>query len=125
MVNFIVYIFAFLITIPMIATALVYFISLKLQRIKKKAFHTAVNWTTIFYVIAVIILFQINFSIKSTGYILIFILGVLTIIILYQWKVGVEIELKKAFRVLWRFCFLLFLLIYILLVCIGIIMRIF
>ncbi|WP_218775550.1 DUF3397 domain-containing protein [Oceanobacillus senegalensis] len=124
MINFIVYIIAFFITVPIIATIFTFILFLKLCRSKKRALHKSINWTIIFYIIAVMILIQVIFQIDSFGYILVVLLTILTIIILAQWKKNTEIEFKKAFRLLWRVCFLLFLFLYLSLLIFGLIMQI-
>src|SRR5690625_5974445 len=84
MVHFFSYIIAFIITVPVFATWLVYFIIAKWNRPKLKAFHQAVNWTTLLYIIAVSILIWLNFHINLTGIIIIFFLSALAIIIFMQ-----------------------------------------
>lgn len=49
---------------------------------------------------------------------------VLAILIFYQWKTNIDIEIKKAFKILWKICFLLFFIGYVLLTIIGIMMEI-
>ncbi len=110
--------------VPIIATVIVYIIVLKLSRSSKKAVHIAVNWSTIFYIISTIILIQYLFNTSITGFILIFMLFVLAVIIFYQWKANVDIEIKKAFKILWKICFLLFFILYVTFSIIGIIMEI-
>ncbi|WP_197046673.1 DUF3397 domain-containing protein [Oceanobacillus salinisoli] len=124
MVDFIVYFLAFFITIPAIASVIVYIISLKIFHSTKRAVHTSVNWTTLLYIIAVNLLIQNLFHMSTTGFILLFMLIVLTLTILYQWRNHMDIEFKKAFRILWRISFLLFMFSYVCLVITGIIMQI-
>ncbi|WP_082918069.1 DUF3397 domain-containing protein [Oceanobacillus sp. Castelsardo] len=123
-INFIIYLLSFFIMVPIIATVIVYIIVLKLSRSSKKAVHIAVNWSTIFYIISTIILIQYLFNTSITGFILIFMLFVLAVIIFYQWKANVDIEIKKAFKILWKICFLLFFILYVTFSIIGIIMEI-
>lgn len=125
MIKFLVFLIAFLITVPIIATVAAYLFFRKIYAQKWKAIHRAVHWTTIFYVIAVSLLLKIIFNRGFVSAIIILLLSILAVIIFYQWKVHVEVEMGKALKVLWRFCFLLFLVAYILLVIVGIIQRIF
>lgn len=50
MVDIIIYCFAFLVTVPFFSTWIVYFISRRVQKQKRKAIHRAVNWTTFLYI---------------------------------------------------------------------------
>jgi hypothetical protein len=125
MVNFFSYIIAFFITVPVIATWLMYFILVKWNRPMLRAFHQAVNWTTLLYIIAVLILFWLNFRVNLTGVIIIFFLSALAVIIFMQWKLNMEVLLSRALKLLWRFLFLLFGLLYICLLIYDIAYRIF
>ncbi|MFC4023250.1 DUF3397 domain-containing protein [Oceanobacillus longus] len=126
MLNYIIYFISLFITLPIFATISIYLISVKVLHSKKlKAVHTAVNWTTILYIIVVVILFDLIFGRIFIGWIIVFFIISLSIIITYQWKTGTEVELGKAIRVIWRFSFILFLMLYILLVLVGIIQQIF
>ncbi|MFA1818669.1 DUF3397 family protein [Virgibacillus oceani] len=125
MVNFISYMIAFFVTVPVIATWLIYFILIKWNWPKLKAFHQSVNWTTLLYIIAVSILVWLNFHVNLTGPIVIFFLSALAIIIFIQWKLNMEVLLLKALKLLWRFLFLLFASLYICLLIFDIAYRIF
>ncbi|WP_164215368.1 DUF3397 domain-containing protein [Virgibacillus sp. YIM 98842] len=125
MVDIISYIIAFIITVPFIATWLVYFVLVKWNWPKLKAFHQAVNWTTLPYIIAVLILIRLNFDVNLTGVFIIFFLAALAFIIFMQWKMNMEILLTKALKLLWRILFLLFVFIYICLLVFEISYRIF
>lgn|SRR5699024_3602481 len=125
MVDIISYIIAFIITVPFIATWLVYFVLVKWNWPKLKAFHQAVNWTTLPYIIAVLILIRLNFDVNLTGVFIIFFLAALAFIIFMQWKMNMEILLSKALKLLWRILFLLFVFIYICLLVFEISYRIF
>jgi len=123
--EFFIYIIAFFVTIPIIFTFIIYLSFLKIiKHSPKKALHKAVNWSTLFYIIAVIILVQILFDISATGLILILILAILTIVIFFQWKRHTDIQFMKAVKILWKICFLLFLTLYVCFMGIGIIIQI-
>lgn len=123
MLNFIVYLFAFFITIPILATTIIYMVQLKLGRTKKRALHTSVNWTTLLYIIAVEILLTVIFERSFIGYILIVFLSILAFIIIFQWKKYTEISLRKALRIHWRLSFLIFLFLYFVLLFMGLILQ--
>ncbi|GGJ86787.1 hypothetical protein GCM10007063_06640 [Lentibacillus kapialis] len=123
--NLIAYFIGFFITLPVLATVIVYVIGRKASRQNQKAVHTAVNWTTLLYIIAVIAMFKTIFGNSYFGIILLIMLMLFAIIVVIQWKVYTEIVFKKVLKVFWRICFLLFLLLYCLLTLTGIILRIF
>ncbi|MBP1950618.1 DUF3397 domain-containing protein [Virgibacillus litoralis] len=125
MLDFIIYFIGFIITVPVIATWIVYYISLKIYNHKWKAFHIAVNWTTILYIIAVNTLVKEVFGISFFGIVLVILIGIYTIIIIAHWKIYTEVLFSKAFKLFWRICFLLFLILYFCLVFAGIYLRIF
>jgi hypothetical protein len=124
LIHIIIYLLSFFITVPIVATVILYIIVLKIRRSSKKAVHQAVNWSTIFYIFSVLILVQYLFNISVTGLILVFMLLVLAILIFYQWKTNIDIEIKKALKILWKICFLLFFICHVCFTVIGIIMEI-
>lgn len=125
MLDFIINFIGLIVTVPIIATWIVYLISVKMYRHKWKAVHNAVNWTTILYIIAVGTLVKEIFGISFFGIILVIIISIYTIIVIAQWKIYTEVIFSKAFKVFWRICFLLFSMLYICLILIGIYLRIF
>ncbi|WP_087973021.1 DUF3397 domain-containing protein [Oceanobacillus rekensis] len=126
MFDYIIYFISFFITIPIFATVLVYLLAIKiLHRKKLKAVHAAVNWTTVLYVITVAMLFDIIFGHSFIAWMFVTFIISLSVIIIYQWKTHTEVEFIKALRIIWRFSFLLFLMLYVILVFAGILQRIF
>ncbi|MFD1038771.1 DUF3397 family protein [Virgibacillus byunsanensis] len=125
MLDLFIYFIGFLITAPMITTWVVYLFSMKIHHKKLKAFHTAVNWTTILYIVAVHVLLTIIFGHQFLGIMLILLIIIFACIIFMQWKVNTEIIFMKALKTFWRLNFLLFLFLYIILLFTGIIQRIF
>src|SRR5690625_413667 len=88
---------------------------------KLKAFHAALNWTTLLYIIAVTIMLGIVFDRSFVGIVLIFLLLSLSLIVFIQWRMGQDVQIKKAAKLLWRISFLLFFLLYGCLMIVGII----
>lgn len=113
-----------IITIPVIATLVIYFASKKIFGHKWRALHAAVNWTTLLYIIAVVTMLKTIFGNSFPGIILATILAMFAIIVVIQWKMYTEVVFKKAFKVFWRACFLIFVFLYVLLIIIGIILNI-
>lgn len=125
MLDFIIYFIGVIVTVPIITTYAIYFISVKIHGYKWRALHTAVNWTTLLYIIADITLLQIIFGNSFFGSILVLLIGIVAIITIAQWKIYTEVVVGKVFKVFWRFCFLLFSIFYCILVLTGIFQRIF
>ncbi|MFC3040234.1 DUF3397 domain-containing protein [Virgibacillus xinjiangensis] len=120
MAEYIIYFTAFFIAAPIIASLLVYQVSLAMGTKKRKALHRTVNWTTIFYIAAVGIELSIVFEVQLWGMILSVMLSILAALIFLQWKLTSEIIFSKAWKILWRLSFLLFSFLYVILIFIGI-----
>ena len=123
MLDFIIYTLSFFITIPFLASLLVYMVSMVLDRNKLKAIRMVVNWTTLFYIIAVTIMLSLIFNLSFIGIVLILLLAILTIIIFIQWKTKRDVEIMRAVKLLWRISFLLFFMLYSCFLVIGILQR--
>lgn len=121
MLEAVTHIISFFITVPMVASFIVYVISMIRLRNLWKAIHMMVDWTTLFYILAVMIMLLVLFERHFFGYILIFLLMALSVIIFNQWKKERDIQLKKAVKLLWRISFLLFFFLYGCLTVLGII----
>ncbi|MGP4065525.1 DUF3397 family protein [Oceanobacillus sp. M65] len=125
MIHFITYISSIFIVAPFLATWLIYLGAVKLYKQKRRAFFAAVNVSTPFYMIAMLVLLSHLFNINATGMLVIVLLLMLMIILYLQWKYNTEVILGKAFKLLWRICFLLFSFLYLLLILYGLMDRIF
>lgn len=121
MLDFMSYFIAVIITIPIFATLVVHFFAKKVFKTKRRAIFIAINWTNIFYIIAVHLLIKIIFDIQIGSITLILILLGLSAVHIFQWNTGREVSFLRAFKVVWRFSFLLFFVLYILLLIIGLI----
>lgn len=99
--------------IPFLITYFIYrFVYIK-KHDEKQAMQRAVNYSTIFYIIGVLYIIHYMFESYFIGYILIGLISLLGLILIKQWKNGEEVVLFKGIKVLWRLCFLLFLISYI------------
>ncbi|MBP2077538.1 DUF3397 domain-containing protein [Oceanobacillus polygoni] len=123
MLDFFIYSVAFFITLPLIATTLIYVISIKKHRNKLRALHQAVNWTTILYIVAVSIMLNLIVGSSFSGWMIVLFLIALASVIIFQWKNHTEVVFRKAIKIIWRFAFLLYFTLYILLALIGVIQR--
>jgi len=109
-----------MITVPVLATVIVYSVGWKMYGHKWKAIHAAVNWTTLLYIIAAVIMFKMNFGRSFAGTVVLILLTIFTAIVVIQWKVSTEVTFSNVFNVFWCICFLLFVLLNCLLALTGI-----
>jgi|SRR5690625_3272233 len=96
------------IILPIFMSILIYLIGIRLTGNRWKAIHKTVQWTAVFYIIAVVLLLKRIFHQGFIGYILIFLIIVLATILIIQWKKETEVALLNGLRLLWRISFLLF-----------------
>ncbi|WP_330948430.1 DUF3397 domain-containing protein [Virgibacillus sp. MG-45] len=125
MIDMMAYFIAIFVTVPPITTFLIYRLLRLKSNYSRKAFFKAVNWTTLLYIIAVFIILNNLFDQFFIGIFLLVLLILFTVIIIVQWKTKIEINYQAAFKVLWRSCFLLFSFLYFVLICYGILGKIF
>lgn len=123
MIELIAFVLGVLITLPVLATILIYFISYKFYEKRQHAVHLAVNLTTLFYILAVGTMLHIIFGKSYFGIIFILLIIILGISVIVQWKVKGEIIFKYAWKGFWRFSFLIFVLAYFGLSIYGLIQR--
>jgi len=125
MIKYFTNVISFLIVFPIVATFIVYYISTKFQKNKWRSIHQTVNWTTLLYIVATMILMQMTFGHSFFAYFIVIIICILAVIIIRQWNTKTKIVISLAIKKLWRICFLLFFVFYICLVCFGIFRRLF
>ncbi|ASK63592.1 hypothetical protein CFK37_16215 [Virgibacillus phasianinus] len=118
--NIVINIIACAIMVPFIVTWLIY----KGHRLQRKtrlyAFHKAVAWSAILYILSVMMMLKAIFNDFFVGYIILFHLVCLTVLIIIQRVNHTEVAFKKACKIVWRLSFLLFFFLYIGLILIGI-----
>src|SRR5690625_4657899 len=102
-----------LIIIPMIVTYIFYKITYILSKNKWRAIHISVQFTAIFYVVAVTIMMSNIFDFNVFSYILIFHIALLAIFLIIQWKTRIEVILRDGLKLLLRLSFLIFLILYV------------
>lgn len=124
-IDYLIFIIAFLITVPILSTFFVFIISKKIVGHPLKSMHIAINWTTMLYIIATMFLLFDMFKQTFVGFFVGISIIALAIMIIVQWKISVEVSLIRVLKIYWRACFLFFLLSYSILVVLGITTRIF
>src|SRR5690625_2704449 len=101
------------ICIPIIFTYVFYKIVYIFKKNKWRAIHLSVQFTAIFYIIAVTLMIYDSFQLKVSSYILIFHIVLLAIFLIIQWKTKTEVILLDGLKILLRISFLIFFVIYI------------
>lgn len=117
------YIVAFALTVPFVVTWFFYKGNRLIKKTRIFAFHKAVNWTTILYILAVMMEFKVVFNHYYISYIVGLFLVCLIVVLLFQRIRYTEVVFAKAWKIVWRFSFLLFAFLYICLVIYGIIQQ--
>ncbi|WP_430786128.1 DUF3397 domain-containing protein [Virgibacillus flavescens] len=107
-------------TFPIVITWIIYKINRMLKKSRIYAFHHSIKWTTILYILSVMVLCNTIFHHFFIGYILAFQLVQLTIILIFQRINYTEVNVGKAWKIAWRASFLLYFSLYISLVLYGI-----
>ncbi|MFB1051922.1 DUF3397 domain-containing protein [Paraliobacillus sp. JSM ZJ581] len=115
---------AMIVTFPWLATISLYIIIKLMYKNTKRALHLSVAYSTLLYIVSVMIMLQQLFNHSFFGLIIILLLSGLMCSIIIQWRLTDEIILKKAWRIFWRASFVFFLFCHLILSIIGIIITI-
>lgn len=117
--------FATIVTLPVFALIVFYFIARAVTRNNKKSFHLAIDASTLFFILAVHFILIIIWETSFLSLILTVLLVIATVMVLTHYKLKEEIHFKRVFKGFWRLNFLLFFFAYFCLVTFGIIKRVF
>lgn len=120
MFELILFILAFMITVPFIVTVIIFYALNYLFNNRVMSFHKAINWTTILYILSVNTILTYLFGGFYLGYIIVFMLCVLTVVIIIQWKKRTEVDIRRAMKLMWRISFLVFFMLYSVFILFGI-----
>lgn len=120
MFDIILFILAFMITVPFIITVIIFYSLNYLFKNPVMSFHKAISWTTILYILSVNTILTYLFEGFFLGYIILFMLCILTIVITAQWRKQTEVDIRRAIKLLWRFSFLVFFFLYFVFLLFGI-----
>lgn len=123
MVNLLAIFIATIVTIPILAIFIVYWIARFVTQNKKKSFHISVDISTLFFILAVHFLIIVIWGKSLLWIILLLLILIATVFVFLQWKINNEIIFKKVWKGFWRFNFLLFTLSYFSLVIFGLFQR--
>jgi hypothetical protein len=113
-----------LLLFPFIVFILVFILVFKFIRKPLRSFGVAADTTTIFLFLSVPIAIEALFEVKTLVYILCITLLISVIITIQEWKKKKEIEYIPLLRKIWRFLFLCLSICYLLVLCLGLILKI-
>lgn len=118
-------IIAAFITIPLLALIVIYWVSAKVTKNKRKALHLTRDGGAIVFIFAVHYLILVIWEISILWMIIILLLLLAIFIMFLHYKKRGDIEFKRVQKVLLRLCFIIFFLAYLILLIYGLIHRIF
>ncbi|MBM7659467.1 hypothetical protein JOC85_000234 [Bacillus mesophilus] len=124
MTSLLAWIFATIITVPLLGFVLVFSILRLVVDQKRRAFHYSIDITTLLLIISVYFLGQVVFGISLFAHILIFTLVLAIIFVFINWKINEEVKINKVIKGVWRCNFLVFLVIYLVFIVYGIVERV-
>jgi predicted lysophospholipase L1 biosynthesis ABC-type transport system permease subunit len=119
------WVIATIVTIPLLGWYLIYITTVKISKNKSKSLRLASDWTTILFMVAVYFI-MVELWARSFLWIILAAFFFIAILVTWiHWKLSGDIQVGKLFRGIWRFNFILFFLLYVLLFSYGLILRIF
>ncbi|WP_431799505.1 DUF3397 domain-containing protein [Halobacillus andaensis] len=124
MSNVIIYFLAFIITAPLLILFILYFFTRKLYRNKRRAVHLTAQLMVPVLVASVYVLFVVLFGNGYLPWIIVFLLSLLSLAVIVQYKISEEIQFIKVFKGFLRLTFLLFMFVYFGLTAYGIVARV-
>jgi hypothetical protein len=113
------------VTLPIFTFYLIYLVSVKTTKNKRKSIKLAVDTSAIFFIIAVYFISYEIWSQSLLWLIITLIIVVAMIFTIIHWKVSEDIQLDKLLKGFWRFNFLLFVFMYLVLSVYGLVIRIY
>ncbi|WP_226578463.1 DUF3397 domain-containing protein [Halobacillus litoralis] len=118
------YTIAFILTLPLPFLVIFYFCARKWSKHKLKALHRTANFTAPVFIIAVHLLLVVLFEKNFFPLILIFLLILLGLSLIAQYKLSKEVHIYRVFKGFWRVSFVLFTFFYMGLTMYGLIIRV-
>lgn len=124
MSSFISAVIATIITAPLIGYILVFVVSKQITNNHQRAVFLAIDVTTLLLIISVHFIVQTIWHQSFFWLILIVVILIAMLFVFIHWKTKNEINLKRVMRGFWRFNFLLFSVVYLVLILLGIVSRV-
>ena len=115
---------SFLLVFPIVIFIGVFFVSRKINSKTTKAFGHAADITTLILFFSIPIAIQSLFQIETVGFLVAIALIISVILTFLEWKSQKEIELIPLVRKIWRFLFLVLSITYLIVWCIGFVLKV-
>ncbi|MDZ5470690.1 DUF3397 domain-containing protein [Bacillus sp. 31A1R] len=112
-------IIATFITLPILGYLIVFIISKQITKHHRRSVKIALDASTILFILSVHFLIIVIWQKSFLWMILLGLISVAIIVVVLNWKLKEEIDFTRVFRGFWRFTFMIFFSIYIVLICIG------
>jgi hypothetical protein len=113
-----------LVTIPLAGYLVMFIFSKQLTGNHRKSVHIAIDFSTLLFIFSVHFLIVLIWEESFLWLILLFLIFLAIVFVLIHWKLRQEINFAKVFRGYWRFNFLLFFFVYLILIIVGLYQRI-
>lgn len=115
MIDLLIHLFAFFVTVPLLATLIAFVIFKRKYPRTNIAFQKAAQWTAVFYVIAVDLILTDLFQMNMLLLIVPFFVLIVGLLLLGQYNTKGHFIFGRAIKTAWRLFFLIFFVLYILL----------
>jgi hypothetical protein len=117
-------IMATFITAPILIYIIIFVISKLVIKNHRKAVQSAIDYSTVFFILSVHFLVLAIWGKSFLWAIFIFLFTCAIIFVIINWKLKGEIVFFRVFKGFWRFCFLVFFITYLVLTIYGVIERV-
>lgn len=124
MANVVAWVVATIVTLPLVGWYLFYITTVKITKNKSKSIRFASDWTSILFMAAV---YFIIYELWGRSFLWVILAIFFFIALLFtwmHWRVSGDIHIGKLFKGIWRFSFILFFFLYLILSSYGLISRI-
>jgi hypothetical protein len=115
---------ATLVTIPLLGYLAVFIISKQITKKHRRSVHIALDVSTFLFILSVHFLIIVIWDQSYLWMILLSLLVTAVIFVIIHWMVKQEISLRVMFKGFWRFNFLLYFTVYVILIIIGLVQRV-
>lgn len=113
------------ITAPVLGLYIIYFILVKTTKKKQFSFKVAVDYTVLLFITSVYFLCLEIWELQIGWFVLLFLLMSASLFTILHWKYFDDIDLKRVFKSVWRFQFVVYCLLYFFLIIYGLIFQIY
>ncbi|MCR6107179.1 DUF3397 domain-containing protein [Salipaludibacillus agaradhaerens] len=115
---------ATLITAPLLGLYIFYLIIMKVSQNKQRSFKIAVDATVLLFIASVYFMVYEIWGVRTGWLIVMFFLLTAIVFTFVHWKNYEEIDIKRVFKGVWRFQFVVFFLLYFIVIMYGLIISV-